>query len=246
MTCPIPSVEILHESGNQNPFSGGTEVIGTTPFTVTLQLKTETDAVSYQIFWGDGTSQTGSFPGGLSNDTYLYATVTHTFSYTPPDAHYPVCGYRPTATVTNTCGATGTGDYGDYIYVCTGCGSILTTTGSGEDVICLCLQSGANYAYQQYAEEISAGTANFVLVSVDANPSTVSVGDIVLVTATVENKGNGAGQAVVEFLDASGNSLGQVQTPPIAAGSTGSTMIPMIYTAEWVGTMNICAMVYTG
>ena len=246
MTCPTPSVEILFISGNQNPFAGGTEVIGMTPLTVTMQLKTETDVVSYKIFWGDSTSDTGTFTGGLSNDDYLYATVTHTYSYTATDAHYPVRGYRPTATVTNTCGATGTGDYGDYINVCTGCGTILANTGAGDDVVCLCLQSGSNLAYEQYASEIAAGTAKFALVSVNANPSTVSIGDIVFITATVQNNGNGAGQALVEFLDDAGASLGQVQTPSIAAGGTGSTMIPLEYTAEWAGTMNICAMVYTG
>lgn len=116
-----------------SPKSGAVEAAGVSPFSVTMQVKVGLSGkysgiydwgtlTGWCISWGDGTQNTGVFGSPIvGSDGGMYAVASATHSYTntdPTTTHYLSKGYRPWATVSDTCGNAVATDYGTYIYVC--------------------------------------------------------------------------------------------------------------------------------
>ena len=123
-TYPSPILTMI------SPASGIVGVAGATPLTVKMQVSVYLGEVytwgtltGWCISWGDGTQDSGYFGSPQSDNegsAYTVATASHTYHNTddPASSHYFSDGFRPWATVSDSCGNSVATDYGGYIYVC--------------------------------------------------------------------------------------------------------------------------------
>jgi hypothetical protein len=82
----------------------------------------------------------------------------------------------------------------------------------------------------------------FSIATIDINPASCSIGDIVTITAHVSNSGTAAGTSEVSFYwSSSGAQIGQTITTPSINVNTTVAATPIVVAATASGTFSICA-----
>lgn len=129
-TYPSPILTMI------SPVTGILDTSGATPITVKMQISVGVignndvrfgydwgTLTGWCISWGDGTQNSGTFGSPQADsEGFLYAIATASHTYhnldDPATSYYFSDGFRPWATVSDSCGNSISTDYGRYIYVC--------------------------------------------------------------------------------------------------------------------------------
>jgi len=114
-----------------SPEVGAIEIAGVSPLSATMQLRVGSPLgelsdwgtlTGWCVSWGDGSSDSGSFGSPIADSEgfvyYVVNNISHTYKYDDTTTDYTSRGYRPWATISDTCGNEIVIDYGQVIHVC--------------------------------------------------------------------------------------------------------------------------------